>query len=82
MCSTARPGCPSALKASRSRLSLPFTDLNRLRYFAVRQALETTRGHKGRAAKLLGVHANTLTRLLSQMARQGEDFDSIDGGVE
>jgi hypothetical protein len=44
--------------------------------------LETTRGHKGRAAKLLGVHANTLTRLLSQMARQGEDPNSIDGCVE
>ena len=68
-------------EASQSRLSLPFTDLNRLRYHAVRQALETTRGHKGRAAKLLGVHANTLTRLLSQMARQGEDLHSIDGCV-
>ncbi len=72
------PMLPVRAQASRSRLSLPFTDLNRLRYFAVRQALETTRGHKGRAAKLLGVHANTLTRLLSQMARHGEDLHSID----
>jgi DNA-binding NtrC family response regulator len=76
------PMLPVRAQASRSRLSLPFTDLNRLRYFAVRQALETTRGHKGRAAKLLGVHANTLTRLLSQMARQGDDLNSIDGCVE
>jgi len=76
------PMLPIRAQASRSRPSLPFTDLNRLRYFAVRQALETTRGHKGRAAKLLGVHANTLTRLLSQMARQGDDLNSIDGCVE
>ncbi len=47
--------------------TLPFMDLNRLRNAAIQQALETTRGHKGRAAKLLGVHANTLTRLLAQM---------------
>jgi len=52
--------------------SLPFIDLNRLRYVAVRQALETTRGHKGRAARLLGVHANTLTRILAQMSRDPE----------
>ncbi|HEX4147211.1 MAG TPA: sigma-54 dependent transcriptional regulator [Pirellulales bacterium] len=76
------PRLPIRAQASRSRPSLPFTDLNRLRYFAVRQALETTRGHKGRAAKLLGVHANTLTRLLSQMARQGDDLGSIDGCVD
>jgi DNA-binding NtrC family response regulator len=47
--------------------TLPFMDLNRLRNAAVHQALETTRGHKGRAAKLLGIHANTLTRMLAQM---------------
>jgi DNA-binding NtrC family response regulator len=48
-------------------VTLPFVDLTRLRCAAIYQALETTRGHKGRAAKLLGVHANTLTRLLAQM---------------
>lgn len=46
---------------------LPFMDLSRLRTAAIQQALETTRGHKGRAARLLGVHANTLTRMLAQM---------------
>ena len=46
--------------------SLPFFNLDRLKSAAVRQALQATQGHKGRAAKLLGVHANTLTRLLSQ----------------
>ena len=48
-------------------VTLPFMDLARLRFAAIHQALETTRGHKGRAAKLLGIHANTLTRMLSQM---------------
>lgn len=56
---------------SKSRLatnaSLPFTDLSRLRRAAVQQALRSTQGHKGRAARLLGVHANTLTRLLAQI---------------
>jgi DNA-binding NtrC family response regulator len=47
--------------------SLPFFNLERLKSVAVRQALLATQGHKGRAAKLLGVHANTLTRLLSQV---------------
>jgi DNA-binding NtrC family response regulator len=46
---------------------LPFLDLARLRSAAVQQALRTTGGHKGRAAKLLGVHANTMTRLLAEL---------------
>jgi DNA-binding NtrC family response regulator len=76
------PAIPVPRRVAGGRLSLPFTDLNRLRFFAVRQALETTRGHKGRAAKLLGVHANTLTRLLSQMASQAEEFQAIDDFLE
>ena len=47
--------------------NLPYVDLERLRRAAIRQALRTTKGHKGRAAKLLGVHPNTLTRLLNQL---------------
>jgi DNA-binding NtrC family response regulator len=47
---------------------LPFTDLNRLQQIAVEQALRATKGHKGQATQLLGVHSNTLTRLISQMA--------------
>ncbi len=60
---------PTLPTKSKSRISgaLPYFDLNRLRTTAVRQALEATQGHKGRAAKLLGVHANTLTRMLAQM---------------
>ena len=47
--------------------SLPFTNLSRLRTAAVEQALRITNGHKGQAAEMLGVHPNTLTRLLSQL---------------
>jgi two-component system response regulator PilR (NtrC family) len=46
---------------------LPCLDLTKLRERAIRQALEVTRGHKARAAKLLGVHANTMTRLLKEI---------------
>ncbi|MFZ4731413.1 MAG: sigma 54-interacting transcriptional regulator, partial [Pirellulales bacterium] len=45
---------------------LPCLDLAKLRQQAIKQALEITRGHKARAAKLLGVHANTLTRMLRE----------------
>ncbi|MCA9201298.1 MAG: hypothetical protein KDA87_27340 [Planctomycetales bacterium] len=41
-------------------------DLSELRSLAVKQALNLTGGHKGKAAKLLGVHANTLTRMLAE----------------
>ncbi len=51
--------------AERGSTSLPFFNLARLRNEAVKQALSVTRGHKGRAAKLLGVHPNTLTRLVT-----------------
>ena len=54
---------------------LPFFDLCRLRKAAVRQALRATDGHKGRAAKLLGVHANTLTRMLAEL--QSEDQEAL-----
>jgi hypothetical protein len=41
-------------------------NLEALRQFAVRQALAITDGHKGRAAELLGVHINTMTRLVEE----------------
>jgi DNA-binding NtrC family response regulator len=47
--------------------SLPVMNLSELRRTAVRQALRATHGHKGRAARLLGVHPNTMTRLLAQI---------------
>jgi DNA-binding NtrC family response regulator len=45
---------------------LPYLNLEKLRSEALRQALLLTRGHKGRAAELLGVHANTLTRMIAE----------------
>jgi len=70
-----QPCLPAAdsVSAIHADGSLPFFNLARLRGEAVRQALGATRGHKGRAAKLLGVHPNTLTRLL---ASDGEDAAS------
>jgi hypothetical protein len=41
---------------------LPVLNLDELRRIAVRQALCVTGGHKGRAATLLGVHINTMTK--------------------
>ena len=70
------PSLPDVASGSRSDLNLPFMDLGKLRATAVRQALSATRGHKGKAAKLLGVHANTLTRILAQMVEDGELADS------
>ncbi|HEV3416390.1 MAG TPA: sigma-54 dependent transcriptional regulator [Pirellulales bacterium] len=61
-----QPMLPRAAANNLASTSLPFYNLARLRTEAVRQALGVTRGHKGRAAKLLGVHPNTLTRLISQ----------------
>ena len=65
------PSLPNSGVGKRST-NLPFFNIDRLRSEAVRQALQATEGHKGKAAKLLGVHANTLTRLLSQL-NQKED---------
>ena len=61
------PSLPKGRKSKGGVNSLPFFDLGRLRDTAVRQALLATQGHKGRAAKLLGVHANTLTRMLANL---------------
>jgi DNA-binding NtrC family response regulator len=66
------PALPRPAGSPVDNRDLPFTDLNRLRYVAVHQALKMTRGHKGRAARMLGVHPNTLTRILAQMTRDGE----------
>jgi len=45
---------------------LPVVNLEELRKLAVRQALSMTDGHKGKAAQLLGVHLNTMTRLVEE----------------
>ena len=64
------PTLPNRIPSTTSDDRLPFYDLGRLRTVAVQQALQATGGHKGRAAKLLGVHANTLTRMLSEIKDQ------------
>lgn len=69
--------CEPSLPLKAKRLSgdqpLPFMDLARLRRSAVRQALRSTQGHKARAAKLLGVHPNTMTRLLAQIRKEDQN---------
>ena len=67
------PRLPNSASASHAAGMLPFFNLARLRDEAVRQALGATRGHKGRAAKLLGVHPNTLTRLIAQRDLPDDD---------
>ena len=47
---------------------LPALNLETLRRIAVRQALALTNGHKGKAAALLGVHINTMTKLVEEAA--------------
>jgi transcriptional regulator with GAF, ATPase, and Fis domain len=44
---------------------LPVFNLDELRRLAVRQALAAVNGHRGRAAELLGVSLNTMTRLVA-----------------
>jgi len=61
------PRIPSSKQPAEPGLQLPYLNLTRLRDAAIRQALDATKGHKSRAARLLGVHPNTLTRLLSQI---------------
>jgi len=70
------PMLPDADRKRRTQASLPSLNLNKLRDEAVRQALRATDGHKGRAAKLLGVHANTMTRLLSSLKDEKEAGES------
>jgi DNA-binding NtrC family response regulator len=60
------PALPTGERRPAAGALLPYMDLDRLRRAAIQQALQTTRGHKGRAARLLGVHPNTLTRMLAQ----------------
>ncbi len=74
------PSLPHVEPAQRIDVSLPYMDLTKLRVAAIQQALQATRGHKGRAAKLLGVHANTLTRMLAQMEAESTGSTSFLSG--
>jgi DNA-binding NtrC family response regulator len=72
------PRLPDQVNRRLSEAALPFIDLTRLRRAAIRQALRATQGHKGRAAKLLGIHANTMTRLLAQIRREEQESRDAD----
>ncbi len=61
------PVLPNSRHGRDGSQGLPFFNLDRLRSTAVQQALDATQGHKGKAAKLLGVHPNTLTRMIAQI---------------
>jgi DNA-binding NtrC family response regulator len=68
------PRVPERINTRRiSEASLPFMDLSKLRRVAVEQAMRATQGHKSRAARLLGVHPNTMTRLLAQIRNEAPD---------
>jgi len=57
---------PSTLPDSKpSAPALPTFNLAELRRLAVRQALAATQGHRGRAAELLGVSLNTMTKMVT-----------------
>ena len=45
---------------------VPIFNLDQLRRLAVRQAIAATDGHRGKAAELLGVSLNTMTRLVAE----------------
>jgi DNA-binding NtrC family response regulator len=55
-----------ATTAEELERPLPVLNLDALKLIAVRQALALTNGHKGKAANLLGVHLNTMTRLVEE----------------
>ena len=71
------PSLPHVERCAPVDVMLPYMDLGRLRFAAINQALQTTRGHKGRAARLLGVHANTLTRMLAQMEAEAAEDETL-----
>ena len=61
-------------------MTLPYMDLAGCVSRPSTRPCKTTRGHKGRAAKLLGVHANTLTRMLAQMEAESTGSTSFLSG--
>ncbi len=57
---------PGALEPVAQTPRLPVVNLAELRRLAVRQTMADTNGHRGRAAELLGVSLNTMTRLVAE----------------
>jgi DNA-binding NtrC family response regulator len=75
-CEPRLPERPNTQRSSEA--SLPYMDLSQLRRAAVQQALRATQGHKSRAARLLGVHPNTMTRLLAQLRDEDAAADATE----
>lgn len=59
-------GGVAGMSALAGEPTLPVFNLDELRRIAVRQALAATGGHKGKAAALLGVHINTMTKFVAE----------------
>lgn len=57
---------PRSMTAVANEPTLPVFNLEELRWMAVRQCLAATGGHRGRAAAMLGVSLNTMTRLVAE----------------
>jgi DNA-binding NtrC family response regulator len=76
------PSLPHWAPQAASDSTLPFFNLERLRETALRQALRATRGHKGHAAKLLGVHANTISRMLASLKSREPDRETDSDTVD
>jgi DNA-binding NtrC family response regulator len=60
------PATIDGARASGTEPDVPLLNLGELRRLAVRQAMRVTNGHRSRAAKLLGVSLNTMTRLVAE----------------
>lgn len=60
------PPNPSEVSLDTAGELLEVLNLDTLRRQAVRRAMALTNGHRGKAAKLLGVHLNTMTRLVEE----------------
>jgi hypothetical protein len=57
---------PESAALPASEPDVPVLNLSELRRLAVRHAMRVTNGHRGRAAELLGVSLNTMTRLVAE----------------
>jgi len=60
------PGTNDDAASSCADPDVPLLNLAELRRLAVRQAMRVTNGHRGRAAELLGISLNTMTRLVAE----------------
>lgn len=67
-CAATVPPAAASAAPAVDKPTLPVVNLEELRRLAVRQALVATGGHKGRAAAMLGVHLNTMTKFVAELS--------------